>query len=116
MRKNQHVSPETIVCGIFGEALSVGRVVSTLLSSGFADNKIEAVGWLEGEAPDLTRFLHTMGIPSADASYCNSCFHEGGVLLIIRTHPLLERIALEIIRGHGGVLPPGNEIQSPTVQ
>jgi hypothetical protein len=105
--KNQDGSPKTFVTGLFWDAFSAASAVTTLLHIGFADDEVDAVGVLGGRPPDLSEFLFGMGIPVVDAIYYNNCFQDGAVLLIVRTHPdHRRRIALEVIRGHGGILHP----------
>ena len=116
MPKKQYASSETIVTGIFWDALSAGSAVATLLRWGFADTDIEAVGLLEGRAPDLAGLLDTIGISSVDIAYYSSCFQDGAVLLIIHARPFSDRIALEIIRRHGAVLPPSHPTHSTTTR
>lgn len=115
MPKHHEVGAERIVSGVFWDALSFGNAVATLLRWGFSDSQIETLGLLEGSSRDLGGLLNSMGISSPDAEYYNSCFHDGCILLIIRTGPFLERIALEIIRRHGAVLPPSRQTHATRV-
>jgi hypothetical protein len=117
VRQNQGISAETPVTGIFWEAFSAGSAVTALLSIGFAESDIHAVGVLAGRAPDLSKFLVNIGIPFVDATYYNNCFQDGAVLLIIRPQlPYDKRVALEVIRRHGGIFPPSYELHTAAVQ
>jgi hypothetical protein len=65
------------------------------------------LGVLAGRAPDVSNCLITMGMHPIDATYCNNCFEDGAVLLLVRTEGNHDkRIALEVIRRYGGIFPP----------
>lgn len=114
--KNQGISAPMPTTAIFWDALSAGSAVTALLSAGFPDTDVYAIGVLEGRAPDLRDFLDTLGIPGVDTAYFNNCFQDGAVLLIIRTQTASdERCALDVILQHGGILPPSNELRSNAV-
>jgi hypothetical protein len=92
-----------LVTGIFWEAFNAVSAVTALLSIGFADTDVDAVGVLAGKPPDLRGFLASEGVPQADASRYNDCFQEGAFLLLVRAHPGAQRAAINIIQTHGGV-------------
>ena len=110
--KKQGISMPMPTTAIFWDALNAGSAVTALLSAGFPDTDVYAIGVLEGRAPDLRDFLGTLGIPGVDTSYFNNCFQEGAVLLIIRSQTAFdERSALDVILRHGGILPPSCELR-----
>jgi hypothetical protein len=111
VRKDQNIITQALVTAIFWEAFSAGSAVAALLGIGFADSDIDAIGVLTGRPPDLSDFLTSIGVPRSDASYYNDCFQDGAVLLLIRTQPWAQQIAVEIVRKHGGLLAPNSEIQ-----
>jgi hypothetical protein len=117
VRKKQGISSQTLVTAIFWDAFGAGSAVTALLRSGFAESDVHVVGVLGGRAPDLTQFFLSMGITVVDATYYNSCFQDGAMLLIVRAQPPCdEQSALEVIRRHGGISPPSYELQTTTVQ
>jgi hypothetical protein len=110
MRNYEDIGTETFVTAIFWEPFSAGNAITALLGIGFADTDIDAIGVLEGQAPDLRGFLASLGLPPADATYYNDCFQDGAVLLVIRAQPPDHQIALEVMRRHGGMAPPSSRI------
>ena len=109
--RNQEISSRLFVTAVFWELVSIGSTVAALLHIGFTEADIDAVGVLSGPAPDLSAFLDSVGLPRADRIYYNDCFQDGALLLIVRTQPGKQRIALEIVRRHGGILPPSQQLQ-----
>ncbi|HEY1270897.1 MAG TPA: hypothetical protein VGF08_02895 [Terriglobales bacterium] len=93
-----------LVTGIFWEAFNAVSAVTALLSIGFADADVDAVGVLAGQPPDLSGFLASAGVSQTDASRYNDCFQEGAFLLLVRTQPDEQTTAINIIQTHGGVL------------
>jgi hypothetical protein len=104
------ISTQMLVSAIFWDAFCAGSAVTALLQIGFADTDVDAVGVLTGRAPDVSGFLTSMGVPRMDAAYCNDCFRDGAVLLLVRVQPWEQRIALEVLCRHGGMLPPSCQI------
>src|ERR1700747_1564139 len=104
--RNQHVPSQQLITAIFWELFSLGSAVSALLRSGFTEADIDAFGVLSGSAPDLRGFLESVGVPRVDSTYCNECFQDGAVLLMIRTQAWKRHIAVDVVRRHGGCLPP----------
>ena len=116
MRQNQGISRPMPITAIFLDALNAGGAVTALLGAGFPDTDVDAIGVLEGRAPDLREFLESQGIPHVDAVYYNNCFQDGGILLIIRTPTACaERNVLEVVLRHGGILPPSCELRTAAV-
>jgi hypothetical protein len=111
VRNNQVISTPGPITAIFWDAWSVGSAMTALLRAGFSDTDIYAVGVLAGHAPDLQDFLDSLGISAADAAYCNDCFQDGAVLLIVGARVSGDqRRALDFILRHGGILPPSCEL------
>jgi hypothetical protein len=110
VRNKQGISTPGPLTAIFWDALSVGDAVTALLRAGFSDTDVYAAGVLAGHAPDLREFLDSLDIPASDAAYYNDCFQDGAVLLIVGARASGDkRRALDLIRQHGGILPPGCE-------
>ena len=117
VRKNECMNTQTSIAAIFWEGLSVSSVVTALVRVGFPETDLYAVGVLTGLAPDLSDFLAGLGIPTVDTVYCNNCFQDGAVLLIVRIHRACdEHRALEVIVRHGGLLPPSSQRLSAAMQ
>jgi hypothetical protein len=104
--QDQPISAKGIVSAIFWEGLSANSAVNALLRRGFRDRDVYAVGVLSGSPPDFGDFFSSLGISAREAAYCQECFQDGAILLVVRAHsPGDQHRALEIIRDHGGVLP-----------
>ena len=117
VRKNEFKITQTSIAAIFWEGLSVSSVVTALVRVGFPETDLYAVGVLTGLAPDLSDFLAGLGIPAVDSVYCNNCFQDGAVLLIVRIHRACdEHRAVEVIMRHGGLLPPSCQRLSAAMQ
>jgi hypothetical protein len=111
VRNNQGISTPSPITAIFWDAWSAGNAVTALLRAGFSDRDLYAVGVFAGQAPDLRNFLDDLGIPAPDAVYCNDCFQDGAILLIVG--PRMsgdQRTALKLVLRHGGTLPPSCEL------
>ncbi len=97
------------VTGVFCEPFSAAEAIRTLIESGFADHEIDLLGVLSGRPPNLIWFLRNLGLPHEQAEYCNACLSEGAVLVMVQTPPSCpsrrRKIALEVLKQHGGVLP-----------
>jgi hypothetical protein len=104
--RNENLSSQQLITAIFWEAFNAASAATALSLTGFADSDIDAVGVLAGAAPDLSGFFASVGIPELDAVYYNECFQDGAVLLLIRARPWEQPIAIDVIRRHGGLLPP----------
>lgn len=105
MRKDG-ITLQPLITAVFWELSSLGSAIEALLHTGFTDSDIEAVGVLSGTPFDITGFLDSVGLSRTDAIYYNECLQDGAVLLIIRTHHLKRRTAVEVVWRHGGMLPP----------
>lgn len=111
MRNNQGISTPSPITAIFWDAWSAGNAVTALLRAGFSDRDLYAVGVFAGQAPDLRNFLDDLGIPAPDAVYCNDCFQDGAILLIVGPRVSDDqRTALKLVLRHGGTLPPSCEL------
>lgn len=107
MRKHECIDTQTPVTAIFWEGFTAGSAITALLRVGFPDTDVSAVGVLTGPAPDLRDLLASLRIPTVDTNYYNDCFQDGAVLIIVQAHTPYDRCrALEVIRRHGGFLPP----------
>lgn len=104
---NTIISPVT---GVFCEPFSAADAIRRLTESGFADHEIDLLGVLSGRPPNLIWFLRNLGLPHHHAEYCNACLSEGAVLVMVQTPPSCasskRKIALEVLKQHGGILPP----------
>jgi len=106
MFSNREDSSPALVTGVFCEIFSAADAVRALNESGFDDEDIDLVGVLGGQAPDLNWFLLGMGIPADQGAYCNACFEEGAILVMVRTPPSQRKqVAQKLLKQHGGTLP-----------
>ena len=115
MRINHYTAPG-LISAVFWEPFSATSAIEALLRIGFCDSDILAVGILEGRAPDLCEFLASVGLPSLEAAYYNSCFQDGAVLLMVYLSlPANEQLALDVIRRHGGLRALGHGVRASTL-
>jgi hypothetical protein len=88
-----------VLTGLFWDAFAAADAIAALIRDGFSECEIEALGVLCGRAPDLTDLLLSMGVKRERAIFCNDCFADGAVLLIVRTESgRRARIALNTLR------------------
>jgi hypothetical protein len=104
----EKASSPQLISAAFWEAFTAASAAKALSRAGFADENIDVIGVLTGDAPDFSKFLASMGMPEGDAVYYNECFQDGAVLLLVRTQPWEEPVALDVMRRHGGLLPPSH--------
>jgi hypothetical protein len=97
-------SPELVI-GIFCEPFNATSAIADLLRSGFAEDEIDALGVLEGNASVTREFWLAMGLPSEVAAFCSDCFDDGAVLVMIQVDQprKREKIAIELVKHYGGV-------------
>jgi hypothetical protein len=97
---------EIVVTALFGEPFAAANAVRALAQAGFHDADIGLVGVLAGSAPNV-RWFYKIGVPPEHASYYQSRFEDGGVLLLVRIgQRILKQIALAVLEQEGGILPP----------
>ena len=100
----------SLVTGVFCEPFSAADAIRRLTESGFADHEIDLLGVLSGRPPNLIWFLLDLGLPDEHAEYFNACLSEVAVLVMVQTPPSRtskkRKIALEVLKQHGGILPP----------
>ena len=99
---NEHGNrTETVVTAWFCEPFAAASAIRALTQVGFNDAEIELVGVLAGSIPDFP-WLCSMGLPPEHALYYQSCFEEGGVLLLVLTALRMKRqIAVAILEQQG---------------
>jgi hypothetical protein len=97
-------SPELVI-GIFCEPFNATSAIAELLRSGFADDEIDALGVLEGNAPVTREFWLAIGLPGEVAAFCSDCFEDGAVLVMIQVDQprKREKIAIELVKHYGGI-------------
>jgi hypothetical protein len=97
-------SPELVI-GIFCEPFNAASAIAELLQSGFADDDIDALGVLEGNAPFTSEFWLEIGLPREVAAFCSDCFDDGAVLVMIRVDQprKREKVAIELVKHYGGL-------------
>jgi hypothetical protein len=100
----------SLVTGVFCEPFSASDAIRRLTESGFADHEIDLLGVLSGRPPNLIWSLQSLGLTRGHAEYCNACLSEGAVLVMVQIPPPYaswkRKIALRVLKQHGGVLPP----------
>jgi|SRR5579884_2337457 hypothetical protein len=91
----------------FYEPFTAASAIRALNQVGFEDDDIGMVGLFAGPASSLSGLCQAIGVPHEHASYYQSSFEEGGILLIIRARELwMKETALAILNEQGGLLPP----------
>lgn len=98
---------DMLITAGFYEPFTVASAIRALNQVGFQDDDIGMVGLFAGPASQLTGFCQAIGVPHEHASYYQSSFEEGGILLIVRARELsMKKTALAILNEQGGILPP----------
>jgi hypothetical protein len=107
MFREPNRSRDILITAGFYEAFTAVSAIRALNQVGFADDDIGMVGLFAGPASNLSGFCQSLGVPHEHASYYQSSFEEGGILLIVRARERsMKETALAILNEQGGLLPP----------
>jgi len=107
MLKEQGGNSEMVISAVFCEPFTAADAIKALNQVGFEDSDIDLVGLLAGSLPNLTWLCREVGVPLEQALYYQTCFEDGGVLLIVRAQQLArKKTALTVLKQQGGIFPP----------
>jgi hypothetical protein len=107
MWNEQFIDSTRVVSAGFCDIFAAGQVIQVLTQAGFDDTDIEMIGVLAGRLPNLTGLCVDLGVPIEHALYYQTCFEDGGALLLVHTRKLWQQqTATALLRRHGGIFPP----------
>ena len=100
---------EAVISALFCELFTAVNALQALNEAGLEDSDLELIGVLAGGIPDLTGFLSKTGVPGEHAAYYQTCFEDGGVLILVHARqPALQKKALAVLKEQGGTVAPSS--------
>ena len=107
MWNKQTHNSELVISAAFYDLFTAASAIQALNEMGFEDHDLDLVAVLAGYQPELTWFFHEAGVPAEHASYYQSCFEDGGALVIVRAcQSSRKNAALAVLKERGGELAP----------
>jgi hypothetical protein len=107
MWNRQPGNSEVVVSAAFYDLFTAVSAIKALNEMGFEDRDLDLIAFLAGCQPELSCFFDEAGVPREQASYYQSCFEDGGALVIVRTcQSRRKNAARAVLRERGGDFAP----------
>jgi hypothetical protein len=108
MWNKQTHNSELVISAAFYDLFNAASAIQALNEIGFEDRDLDLIAVLAGgRLPELTWFFREAGVPAEHASYYQSCFEEGGAVVIVRAcQRSRKNAALAVLKQRGGDLAP----------
>lgn len=106
---NKHPgNSEVVISAAFYDLFTAASAIKALNEMGFEDCDLDLVAFLAGCQPELSCFFDEAGVPREHASYYQSCFEDGGALVIVRASQLSRKNAVAVLKERGGEFAPAD--------
>ena len=107
MWNKQPGNSEVVISAAFYDLFTATSAIKALNEMGFEDRDLDLVAFLAGCQSELTWFFDEAGVPREHASYYQSCFEDGGALVIVRAcQSRRKNAALAVLKARGGDFAP----------
>jgi hypothetical protein len=110
MWNKQTNSPEVVISAAFYDLFTAASAIKALTEMGFDDRDLDLVAFLAGFQSELSWFFDEAGVPREHASYYQSCFEDGGALVMVRTCQWRRKnAAVAVLKERGGDFAPTHQ-------
>jgi len=107
MWNRQPGNAEVVISAAFYDLFTATSAIRALNELGFEDCDLDLVAFLAGSQPELSWLFDEAGVPREHASYYESCFEDGGALVIVRAcQPRRKNAAMAVLKARGGDFAP----------